>query len=685
MSKRRSSLFMHVKSEPNPEANPSLWEHRLRQRRPISQNPFVPDDTAASTSYEDAANDSSGPSLQPAKTANSLPSTSNGNSREELTIDATNHDIEWGEQAPGWLNLFYDLAWTATFSSLTSNNKFKQPWDSISYIVFFTITWWMWTSQVFYSVDFYTDDWFNLLSVFLQLIIFGALAATTRGFDVSNYILHSPGSTEWEDTAIETITPEQYSNERVAKVSLAAIAIVLALSRLLLLVQHIRVAIYAKFTHRSRRYPFRLLVVPIAMAISTVLFFVSFVITKRHYNEPTAAKVKFYLWGPAIVIEVLAHILRFQWEINDGIRLRSHGSVTGRLCDITTIILGEGINAIAGTFYAIEKAPGFGGPTGTAIVCCAMIVFFLAYLYFEGAAPLKSVRRRAAWVMMHLPWLLSVILLLEGVKNQLLLTSFMNSAVYLIGQTTDIIYSDGDFDQTVFNNTMRPLMLKAGLTWDSQWGNLVDLISQNMTATNTTDLDDQSLAEIQGVWYYRLEMMSILNTYINFMDNETVADEVRKNINRYQSDFDYVYQDYVSDQPEILFGFIWDLIHPSVNNARYIMALCGLTFIFLATLNLIQSWPRDRFHWASIISRYAMGLVMMLLIVLNVGKYQTYFQPVDVPDSKRAGVFNWIDANWVLPTLAIAYAIQFVIDTVLVYVAVWFGRKGQPTVSEKDQ
>ncbi|KAG8708058.1 hypothetical protein FRC09_001465, partial [Ceratobasidium sp. 395] len=517
------------------------------------------------------------------------------------------------------------------------------------------------------------------------LIIFGALAATTRGFDVSNYILHSPGSTEWEDTAIETITPEQYSNERVARVSLVAIAIVLALSRLLLLVQHIRVAIYAKFTHRSRRYPIRLLVIPIALAISTALFFVSFVVTKRHYNEPTAAKVKFYLWGPAIVVEVLAHILRFQWEINDGIRLRSHGSVTGRLCDITTIILGEGINAIAGTFYAIEKAPGFGGPTGTAIVCCAMIVFFLAYLYFEGAAPLKSVRRRAAWVMVHLPWLLSVILLLEGVKNQLLLTSFMNSAVYLIGQTTDIIYSDGDFDQTVFNNTMRPLMLKAGLTWDSQWGNLVDLISQNMTATNTTDLDDQSLAEIQAVWYYRLEMMSILNTYINFMDNETVADEVRKNINRYQSDFDYVYQDYVSDQPEILFGFIWDLIHPSVNNARYIMALCGLTFIFLATLNLIQSWPRDRFHWASIISRYAMGLVMMLLIVLNVGKYQTYFQPVDVPDSKRAGVFNWIDANWVLPTLAIAYAIQFVIDTALVYVAVWFGRKAQPTVNEKDQ
>ncbi|KAG8721009.1 hypothetical protein FRC08_016319 [Ceratobasidium sp. 394] len=681
MSRRRSSLFMHVKSEPNPEANPTLWEHRLRQARPLSRNPFVPDDSSAN-SYEGAAVDSPGPINQP---VNFDSNTSKENSRDELRVDNMNHDIEWGEQAPEWLNLFYDLAWTASFASLTSNNKFKQPWDSVSYIVFFTIMWWMWTAQVFYSVDFYTDDWFHLIVVFLQLIIFGVLAATTRGFDVSTYILHSPGSTEWEDTAIETITPEQYSNERVAEVSLVAISIILALSRLLLLVQHIRVAIYAKFTHRSKRYPLRLLLVPIAMAISTALFFVSFVVIKRHGKEPTGAKVKYYLWGPAILLEVIAHIVRFQWEINDGIRLRSHGSITGRLSGITTIILGEGINAIAGTFYAIEKAPGFGGPTGAGIICCAVIVFFLAYLYFEGAAPLKSVRRRAAWVMVHLPWLLSAILLLEGVKNQLLLSSFTNSASYLIEKTTNVIYSDDDFNATAFNNTMRPLMLKSGMTFDSQWAKLVDLIDQNMTATNTTDLDDQTLAEIQAVWYYRLEMMSILNTYINFMDNETITDEVQHNINRYQSDYAYVYQDVVSDQPEILYGFIWDLIHASVNNARYIMALCGLTFICLATLNLIQSWPRDRFHWASIISRYLMGLIMTLLVLLNVGKYQTYFPPADVPDKDRAAIFGWIDSNWVLPTLALAYGVQFIVDTALVYAALWFGRKAHPSAAEKDR
>lgn len=60
------------------------------------------------------------------------------------------------------------------------------------------------------------------------------------------------------------------------------------------------------------------------------------------------------------------------------------------------------------------KAHGLGSPTGTTIVCCTLVVFFITYLYFKGAASLRTVRRRAAWALMHLPWLLVVILLLEG-------------------------------------------------------------------------------------------------------------------------------------------------------------------------------------------------------------------------------------------------------------------------------
>ncbi|CAE6439160.1 unnamed protein product [Rhizoctonia solani] len=485
MPQRRSSLFLHVSASPNPNTNPTLWEHRLRQRRPVSRNPFeeepVPSGGYGNTVIESPAIQSDAIKFDDAQA---------DSSREEPRPNG-NYDAEWGEQVPGWLNLFFDLAWTATFSSLTSNNKFRDPWDSISYIAFFITAWWLWVAQVSYNVDFYTDDWFHLLFVFLQLLIFGTLAATTRGYDVTNYILHSPGSSELEPYDIMTIRPDRYAAEHLTKTSLWVITFVVALSRILLLVQHIRVVIYAKLSSKHSRLPRRLLIVPASLILSAGLFVAAFMTAWSDWGRhPDGAKVKYACWGSAILVEIIAHVIRFQLDVNKGIRLRSHGSVTGRLSDITTILLGEGLNAIAGTFYAIEQAPGFSAPTGSAVVCCAIIVFFLAYLYFEGAAPLKSVRRRCAWIMMHLPWLLSVILLLE------------ESAPAFANETS-----------TAFVN------------------------------------------EITKVWYLKIQLSATLNTYLTFMDNDTIPDAVYFKIRRYQNDYNYTLEDIraavTGDSPEL--------------------------------------------------------------------------------------------------------------------------------------
>lgn len=118
--------------------SPALWEHRLRQRRPISRNPFVEESTS-DTGYGLAVIDS--PSGQPPLDYKSGPGNNTNepsqSSKEQLSASRKNHDREWGEQIPSWLNLvsnctytraqlltqqfqFYDLAWTATFASLTS-------------------------------------------------------------------------------------------------------------------------------------------------------------------------------------------------------------------------------------------------------------------------------------------------------------------------------------------------------------------------------------------------------------------------------------------------------------------------------------------------------------------------------------------------------------------------------------
>ncbi|CAE6444835.1 unnamed protein product [Rhizoctonia solani] len=676
MPRRHTSLFSHVSSPPSPDANPALWEHRLRQRRPVSRNPF---EKEAETIGDYGNTIVGSPPIQsePFK----FDEGQAGNGHEESVKTKENYDAEWGEQVPSWLNLFFDLAWTATFSSLTSNNRFRDPWDSISYIAFFITAWWLWVSQVSYNVDFYTDDWFHLLFVFMQLLVFGALAATTRGYDVTNYILHSPGSPVLETYDITTISPSRYAAEHLTKTSLQAITFVVALSRILLLVQHIRVVIYAKFTAKNTRLPRRLLIVPASLVVSAGLFTAAFMTTLSGWGlEPNGAKVKYACWGSAVLVEIIAQIIRFQLDVNRGIRLRSHGSVTGRLADVTTILLGEGINAIAGTFFAIEQAPGFSAPTGGSVICCGVIVFFLAYLYFEGAAPLRSVRRRAAWIMMHLPWLLSVILLLEGVKNQLLLLSYISSVDYLVAGITKSI---GIEDEAQMNAAMRPLLLQAGLSFNQEYAGLVNMISSNFSRYESL-ANETAMAfakEITQVWYLKIQLSASLNTYLTYMDNDTIPDTTYSMIRRYQSDYNYTLEDYTaamtSDPPQLpLFGQILEgLLEPSISNARYIMAMCGITFISLASLNLIQAWPRDRFHWASIFSRYTTGICMVSLLLLNLGPVQAYVGWNDEQLSRRAGVYRWIDASSVLPTLALAYVIQFIIDTALVYAAVWHSRK----------
>lgn len=52
------------------------------------------------------------------------------------------------------------------------------------------------------------------------------------GFDITNYILHSPGISDLDPLSLDEITdPGRYANERLAQVSIGVIAISIALSR----------------------------------------------------------------------------------------------------------------------------------------------------------------------------------------------------------------------------------------------------------------------------------------------------------------------------------------------------------------------------------------------------------------------------------------------------------------------
>ncbi|QRV73474.1 transmembrane protein [Ceratobasidium sp. AG-Ba] len=676
MSRKLAVLFRHIRSDPNPDEHVDLFDHRDTQWRPFFTNPFVPAESSATDESQTVAF----PAL-PHRPDSSVSEKEDPERKGAIggaqNTSNENYDVAMGKQAPEWLNLFYDLAWTASFANITSSYSFNSEWDAFTYTVLFALTWWMWASQVFYSIEFYTDDWAHLISILLQLVIFGGLSAVTRDIDISTYITHLPGVSGLEESQTEAITPKIYMARKMAQPLFERIALIVALSRLLLFVQYGVVIYWARKTSKPKKCPRRLLEVPISLFISTALFFTAYGTTKYRGDEKLWAIGKFVLWALGFLIEIVVHIRRLHYQVSGPIRLKAHGSIRNRFNTITTIIMGEGINSIAGTLYSIQKSPGFTKTMAVSILCCAVIIFGLVYLYYQGSAPSeKPVRRRAAWALLHWPWLLSVILLLSAVKNQLLLVNFINSAGYITEVNNEIFTTN--MTDAEFNQTFGEVLLKSGTTLDDQWGKYLELISQNITDSNTTNLSTEAEEEIWSVWYYRMQMESVLNIYTSFMSNDSISDELQDTITRYQYDYDYAYQDFANPlQADIWQEVVWGLMKPSVQNTQYIMVLCGATLWSLAILNLVQSWPRDRFQWYSIISRYGTGICMMFLALLNLGKYKTYFTPYGVPDSERTGVINWMDAHWVLPTLAIIYALQIVIDGFILYRSVRLSRRSR--------
>jgi hypothetical protein len=115
-----------------------------------------------------------------------------------------------------------------------------------SYLSFFALVWWVWASQVAYNARFRQSDWLHRLFVFLQLMIFCALAAFTNNFDITEGV--SNDSTEAKLLAqaqlsdfstSSDIAVAQFRQQRLPTLNARGISITMAFSRLLLLIQYV--------------------------------------------------------------------------------------------------------------------------------------------------------------------------------------------------------------------------------------------------------------------------------------------------------------------------------------------------------------------------------------------------------------------------------------------------------------
>jgi len=287
-----------------------------------------------------------------------------------------------------WTDLLPDVAMATAFASLTDGTPILQQQALLSYLSFFILVWWIWASQVAYNLRFRQSDWLHRFYVFLQLVLFSALAAFTRDFDITagfmgdddqglNQLLSELGDDE------NTFKAIQFREDRLPRLNARGVAMTMALSRLLLLVQYAVVFYRAHGAHHLKRRALLAHIIP--LFFSSLCFIVSFGILGTG-DEPVPKSIqiaKIILWYGSMFLEIVSYFLSNELPGRVG---HPTDGVIARSGTLFTVILGGGLDKITKGLQYIVGDTGL-GVDGIGLFVSAAVIFISQFsLYFGSSA-----------------------------------------------------------------------------------------------------------------------------------------------------------------------------------------------------------------------------------------------------------------------------------------------------------
>ncbi|KAG8938797.1 hypothetical protein FRC04_007526, partial [Tulasnella sp. 424] len=378
------------------------------------------------------------------------------------------------DRPPEWLELARDLAWTASFSSVTSNTTVTGPMAVWNYAVFFALTWHLWATQTTYDIKYYTNDWWHRALFASQLAIYVVLAALSGSFNVG-----------WEPNG-DTMNPFTGNNTALTgkairenevlsmKTSLSGIIMVLFISRMFLLLQYLRVIWYRR--QSKQLWSWRLYLPPVSIFTAGCIFLGCFIMLRENDGRKSVAVTQLTLWGLAISIQALAAAFTPEDEAEV---LKRKSTLTPRLSALTVIILGEGLNGICGTLRNNVNSLGLTPRMIAEAISCSL--FFTSFGYSSPHCTywyittkgfrIKAPSNRAIeelWLWSHFPLHLSLILLLEGIKNIFIAANALGAIELLQTAFYEVISFIGDTGELPKHPQLEALLLPLKTSWKQE-------------------------------------------------------------------------------------------------------------------------------------------------------------------------------------------------------------------------
>ncbi|OAA64965.1 hypothetical protein ISF_04375 [Cordyceps fumosorosea ARSEF 2679] len=290
-------------------------------------------------------------------------------------------------EEPTLLEIFYDLFFAATYNAYCDSKTVTNHASFKASIGFFCLLWVTWFNVTLFDVRYATDSIFSITARLNTAIQLGVLIG---------FVVVAP---KFNPTTQDAPT-------------MRAMSIILAISRFNLMGQ------YAWMAFHVRRYRTTRLPLLVQMAIYTAAAAAYLGLTWR-FGEDRHSHA-YVTWYCVSAAEGVASLLLSNYSpiLSLG---RTH--LMKRLGLLTVMILGEGIESIAKKVLVIVKNKHAWDTTTIGLVtAAAATVYFVFLVYFDwlGAKTHLPPVRRNAWVALHLPFHLALVLFMQGFTQMLI-------------------------------------------------------------------------------------------------------------------------------------------------------------------------------------------------------------------------------------------------------------------------
>jgi hypothetical protein len=550
---------------------------------------------------------------------------------------------------------------TTAFASLTDGTPILRRRALLSYLSFFILVLWIWVSQVVYNLRFRQDDWLHRIYVFLQLAVFSALAAFTRNFDITAGLLEDDdqGLTDRllndlgdDDSIVKAV---RFRNNRLPRLNARGVAMTMAGSRLLLLLQ------YAVVFYRGRHLRHRALWVHMApLVLSSFCFLLSFGILGTG-NEAVPKRIqiaKIILWYVPMVIEIASYFIA---DVLDGRVGLPTDEIIDRSGTVFIIILGGGLDKITTGFQYIIGNTGL-AVDGIGLFVSAAVIFISQFsLYFGSPGERRKLKgnRSIAWFFSHFFYLAALIMTLQGVATSLSFSNInhaIQTQLTAFDPTRQFIKSHpgvaltlSDFPESQYS------FEKLGLSFPTT----VKALNANIELGRQRN--DSHIAE--GAWLQ--QSMNLIQLVMEPFDAQPEKHSLL------WAKMQIFVTASASNVTQVNMANWWEiyneLIRSRGSSVLWFFPAAGSTLVTLAILSLIKGGPQDALECASISSRIFVGVGTMLLSLLDINSSKPIFDANGNPTSSMIWLLDW--SNWVLPLFALGVGSLLLIEILLAFIA----------------